>query len=81
MLPSASGTPVIIRKGETAMPITESRKKANRKWDTANRSRYWQCPVRFPSSDKTAILARASDLGVPVSEYIRNLVYSDIDCR
>ena len=62
------------------MPITESRKKANRKWDAANRGRYWQCPVRFPSSAKTAILARAADLGVPVSEYIRNLVYSDIGC-
>ena len=81
MLPSASGAPVIIRKGESAMPITESRKKANRKWDIANRGRYWQCPVRFPSSAKTAILARASALGVPVSESIRNLVYSDIGRR
>ncbi len=61
------------------MPITESRKKANRKWDIANRGRYWQCPVRFPSSEKTVILDRASDLGVPVSEYIRDLVYSDIE--
>ena len=34
------------------MAITEARKKANHKWDEANRDRYWKCTVRFPAEDK-----------------------------
>ena len=60
------------------MPISVSRKKANQKWDAANRDRYWQCTARFPASDRDAVTARAAELGLPVSEYIRGLVYADI---
>lgn len=60
------------------MPVPESAKKAHRKWDELNRSRYWQCPVRFPASDREAIVNRAADLGIPVSEYIRSLVHADL---
>ena len=60
------------------MPISDSRKKANRKWDELNRDRYWPCLLRFPAADKQVIVARAAALGLPVSEYIRNLVVADL---
>ena len=60
------------------MPISNARKKANRKWDEHNRDRYWPCSVRFPATDKQVIVARAESRGLPVSEYIRSLVYSDL---
>ena len=60
------------------MAMTESRKKANRKWDEANRDRYWACYLRFPAADKEVIFERASALGLTVSEYIRSLVYADL---
>ncbi len=60
------------------MPVSNARKKANRKWDDSNRDRYWQCLLRFPAADKQVVVARAAQLGVPVSEYIRGLVYSDL---
>ena len=60
------------------MPVSNARKKANRKWDETNRDRYWQCLLRFPAADKQVVVARAAQLGVPVSEYIRGLVYSDL---
>ena len=60
------------------MPVPVSARKAHRKWDALNRDRYWQCPIRFPSTDREAVTARAAELGLPVSEYIRNLVYADL---
>ncbi len=60
------------------MPVSNARKKANRKWDDMNRDRYWQCLLRFPAADKQVVVARAAEIGVPVSEYIRNLIYSDL---
>ena len=60
------------------MAITEARKKANHKWDEANRDRYWQCTVRFKAEDKKYLVAAAAKEGIPVSEYIRSLVYADI---
>ena len=60
------------------MPVSNARKKANRKWDDSNRDRYWQCLLRFPAADKQVVVARAAALGVPVSEYIRGLVYADL---
>ena len=61
------------------MPISNARKKANRKWDDSNRDRYWQCPLRFPAADRQVVVARAADLGIPVSEYIRKLVHTDLN--
>ncbi len=61
------------------MPITESRKKANRKWDEANRDRYWECCLRFPAAYRDPVFSRAAELGIPVSEYLRNLVYADLE--
>ena len=60
------------------MPISNARKKANRKWDESNRDRYWPCYLRFPAADKPVIVARAESLGLTVSEYIRSLVYADL---
>ncbi len=60
------------------MPLSASRKKANRKWDEANRDRYWACYLRFPAGDREVIFARASACGLTVSEYIRGLVYTDL---
>ena len=65
-------------KGDSVMSMSVARKKANRKWDELNRDRYWQCPLRFPAADKQVIVARATALGLPVSEYIRGLVYADL---
>ena len=61
------------------MAISEARKKANRKWDEANRSRYWQCTVRFPADDKKYLVACAAKEGLPVSEFIRQRVYAAIE--
>ena len=61
------------------MAVSESRKKANRKWDASNRDRYWCCYVRFPTGERERIAARAEALGLPLAEYIRNLVYADLD--
>lgn len=60
------------------MPISNARKKANRKWDEQNRDRYWPCLLRFPAADKSVIVARAESLGMTVSEYIRSLVHADL---
>ena len=60
------------------MPVPNSAKKAHRKWDTANRSRYWQCNVRFPAADRDMIKARAESLDYTVAEYIRSLVDADL---
>ena len=60
------------------MPVSNARKKANRKWDDLNRDRYWVYTLRFPAADKQVVIARAAEIGVPVSEYIRNLIYSDL---
>ena len=60
------------------MPLSESRKKANRKWTEANRDRYWACYLRFPAADRQVIFERASALDLTVSDYIRNLVYADL---
>ena len=59
------------------MPLSESRKKANRKWTEANRDRYWACYLRFPAADRQVIFERASALDLTVSDYIRNLVYAE----
>ena len=63
------------------MAVSESRKKANRKWSEANRDRYWACYLRFPAADRQVIFERASALGLTVSEYIRNLVYADLPTK
>ena len=60
------------------MPVTQARKKANRKWNEANRDRYWACYLRFPAADRQVVIERASAQGLSVAEYIRNLVYSDL---
>ncbi len=60
------------------MPIAESRKKANRKWDEQNRDRYWHCYLRFPAADRQVISERADSLGLTMSDYIRSLVYADL---
>ena len=71
----------VVLGGGTFMALSVARKKANRKWAEANRDRYWQCPLRFPATDKQVVVARAADLGIPVSEYIRGLVYTDLTWR
>ena len=61
------------------MAISEARKKANRKWDEANKDRYWQCTVRFKAEDKKYLLAAAAKEGLSVSEFIRQHVYFAIE--
>ena len=61
------------------MAITEARKKANHKWDEANRDRYWKFTVRFPAEDKKYLVAAAAKEGLSVSEFIRQHVYAAIE--
>lgn len=61
------------------MAISNARKKANRKWDEANRDRYWKCTVRFPAEDKKYLAAAAAREGIPVAEFIRQHVYAAIE--
>ena len=61
------------------MAITEARKKANHKWDEANRDRYWKCTVRFRAEDKKYLVAAAAREGIPVAEFVRQHVYAAIE--
>lgn len=61
------------------MPPSDAKKKANRKWNEANKDRYWNCIVMFPAEEKDAVKARAASLGLSVSEYIRGLIHADIE--
>ena len=63
------------------MSLTESRKKANRKWNEAHRDRYWACFVRLPAADRQVIVERASAQGLTVSEYVRGLIYADLSAN
>ena len=63
------------------MSLTESRKKANRKWNEAHRYRYWACFVRLPAADRQVIIERASAQGLTVSEYVRGLIYADLSAH
>ena len=60
------------------MPPSEAKKRANRKWDEAHRADYWRCTIVFPAQEREAIQARAEELGIPVSEYIRSLIREDL---
>ncbi len=61
------------------MPLSEARKRANRKWDEANREKYWRCTVMIPVVEKERIVAQAAKSGKGVSEYIRGLIEEDIE--
>ena len=61
------------------MAISNARKKANRKWDEANRDRFWKCTVRFPAEDNKYLVAAAAKEGIPVAEFDRQHVYAAIE--
>lgn len=61
------------------MPPSDAQKKAARKWDEANRDRYWRCTIVFPTEEREAISTRAASLGLSVSEYIRGLIRADME--
>lgn len=61
------------------MPITEARKKANHKWDEANRDRSWKCTVRFPTEDEKYLVAAVAKDGTPVAEFVQQHVYTAIE--
>jgi len=59
------------------MPISEAKKRANRKWDEAHRSDYWRCTIVFPAEEKQAVIDKASAAGLSLSDYIRGLIAKD----
>lgn len=59
------------------MPVSEARKKANRKWDEAHRGDYWRCTIVFPVEEREQVQAQAAAHGLTVSEYIRSLIEKD----
>lgn len=61
------------------MAMSEARKRANAKWDAANKDRYYRPSVLLPAAIKPDIEARvrATKAG-GVSDYIRSLVERDI---
>ncbi len=58
-------------------PLTEARKRANRKWDEAHRGDYWRCTIVFPIEEKDQVMQQAEAAGVSLSEYIRQLIAQD----
>lgn len=59
------------------MAVSEAKKAANRRWDEANRSRYWRATVVFPIEEKETVMAKAARRGQTLSEYIRGLIDKD----
>lgn len=60
------------------MPSSEAKKRANRTWDEAHCPDCWRCTVTFQTEEKEIVTARATKLGLTVSDYIRDLVFQDI---
>ncbi len=53
------------------MPVSEAKKKANRKW---NKKNYEQLSVVVPIGEREKIKERASQLGLSVNAYVRLLL-------
>lgn len=58
---------------------TEARAKANRKWDAANKDRYWRAQVVMPADLKDRVIARADELGLSFGAYARSLIEADLE--
>lgn len=61
------------------MPASEAQKKASRKWDEANRDRYWRLIVRFPAEERERVQQAAESKGLSTSEYVRQLILRDLE--
>ena len=59
------------------MAVSEAKKAANRRWDEANRDRYWRATVVFPVEEKETVMSKAARRGLTLSEYIRELISKD----
>ena len=59
------------------MPVSDARKKANRKWNEAHSVDYWRCTVMIPAEEKQSVLDKAAARGMSISEYIRFLISRD----
>ena len=57
--------------------VSEAKKAANRRWDEANRSRYWRATIVFPIEEKEKVMEKAASKGMILSEYIRDLIEKD----
>lgn len=68
-------------EGGKEMAVSEAKKAANRRWDEANRSRYWRATVVFPIEEKEAVMAKAARRGMILSDYIRYLIDNDKESR
>lgn len=61
------------------MPISEAKKRANRKWDEENRERFWRATVVFPAEEKAEVMAAAERRGMSFSDYARRLIRDDME--
>lgn len=61
------------------VPISDAKKAANRKWDEANRGRYWRATVVFPAEDKDKVLRQAEQRNESFSDYVRGLIKRDME--
>ena len=61
------------------MPISEAKKRANKKWDEEHRDEYWRATIVFPAEERETVQERARARGQSVSDYIRELVRKDLN--
>lgn len=60
-------------------PISEARKRANKKWNDANmKEMYDRIQLVVPKGQREIIKDRAAALGLSVNQYILGLVASDL---
>ena len=67
----------VVKGGPYMMAVSEAKKAANRRWDEANRGRYWRATIVFPIEEKEQVMKKAARRGMILSEYIRDLIEKD----
>jgi len=64
-----------LRKGADTMPISEAKKRANKKWNEANMNKlYDRGNVLFPKGKKEEIQAHAADMGESLNAFVNRAV-------
>ena len=61
------------------MPISEARKRANKKWNDAHmKERYDRVQIVLPAGRKQAVEARAAEGGESVNGFVNRLLRADM---
>lgn len=56
------------------MSMSEAKKRANKKWDEANKGRYDRVQLILPSGKRDAIKAVADEQNISTNEFIRRAI-------